>query len=71
MIVLPFENMEEDENDKSLSIIETELARAITFGRGALSAKALVDLNNIAIDYNLNIDKLATIGYEEEEYEEY
>ena len=71
MIVLPFENMEEDENDKSLSIIETELARAITFGRGALSAKALVDLNNIAIDYNLDIDKLATIGYEEEEYEEY
>ncbi len=70
LIVMPFINEETTDADSGLSIIESELARAIQFGKESPFPKCVVDLNNIAIDYNLNIDDLANLGYDCDEYGE-
>lgn len=49
------------------SIIEGELARAIKFGSGAENPTCITKLNNIAIEYGLNIDEAMNRGEEDDE----
>lgn len=55
------------ETDKSLSIIMAELARAIQFGTGAENPACITDLKNIAIDFQLDYQKLKDGGIENDE----
>ena len=65
--VIAVPNMENTENDKSLSIVLSELSRAIEFGRTAENPACISDLKRIAIRYNVDYNKAAEGGYEDEE----
>ena len=67
LIVLPFHSEERTEDDPTLSIIEAELSRAIRFGKDSPYPKSVIDLNNIAIDYKIDLDTLVNGGYDEDE----
>lgn len=69
LIVLPSlkkRNKNEKEDNFATSIVEGELARAILFGKGSSFPKCVSDLNNIAIEYEIDIDKLQNEGYDDE-----
>ncbi|MES9811346.1 MAG: DEAD/DEAH box helicase family protein [Candidatus Thiodiazotropha sp.] len=48
------------------SIIEGEIARAIEFGKSALNPSCIADLERIAIEHDMDLDKLRTVGVEED-----
>ncbi len=56
-----------DEDDRSLSIISTELARAIKFGQGAENKDACVtDLKLIAVDFHIDTNTIDEGGIEDD-----
>lgn len=55
-----------DENDKSDSIIEAELARAIQFGEWAENPSCVTDLKIIARRYGIDYETVKNGGYEDE-----
>jgi len=57
----------EDEDEKGLSIISAELARAIEFGTEAENPACITDLKNIAVDYQIDYDAIKDGGIEEDE----
>lgn len=57
----------DSETDKSLSIIMAELSRAIEFGKSAENPACITDLKNIAIDFQLDFNKLKDGGIEDDE----
>ena len=56
-----------DPNDKSISIIEAELARAIQFGEWAENYACITDLKNIAVDNGINLTDVINGGVEDGE----
>lgn len=58
-----------DENDKSASIIETELMRAIQFGSWAENPSCVSDLKIIAMRYGIDYESVKDRGYEYDEDE--
>lgn len=64
-VTVPF--IDEDEDEKSLSIIEAELSRAIEFGEGAENPSCIADLKIIALDYGIDYTKIKEGGFEEDE----
>lgn len=64
-IVVPTKNY--DENDKSGSIIEVELMRAIQFGSWAENPSCVSDLKIIALQYGINYEAIKDGGYEYDE----
>ena len=56
----------EDEDTKALSIIVGELSRAIQFGHWAENTACVTDLKNIAIDFQIDYDKLQDEGMEDD-----
>lgn len=67
LIVLPIPSDDAEDDDSSINIIESELSRAIKFGKESPYPKSLIDLTNIAIEYNIDIDKLSNEGYDDDE----
>ena len=59
-----------DENDKSSSIIEAELSRAIQFGEWAENPSCISDLQIIARKYGINYEDVKNGGYENDNEEE-
>lgn len=57
----------EEGTDKSLSIIASELSRAIQFGESAQNPACVTDLRNIAIDFNIDYNSLNNGGIEEDD----
>lgn len=57
----------EDENDKNISIISSELSRAIQFGVGAENPACITDLKNIAVDFQIDFDSLKQGGIENDD----
>jgi len=64
-ITVPF--IGDEESDKSLSIIATELSRAIQFGESAENPACVTDLKNIAVDFNIDFESLIKEGVEDDE----
>lgn len=58
--------MDEDEDDKSLSIISAELSRAIQFGLGAENPACITDLKNIAVDFQIDFNSINEGGFEDD-----
>ena len=56
-----------DIGDRSVSIIEGELARAIQFGEWAENPGCISELKLIALDYGIDIENSLTGGYESDE----
>ena len=54
-----------DESDKSTSIIESELARAIQFGEMAENPACIAELKLIAVDFGIDVEKCKG-GYEDD-----
>ncbi len=48
------------------AIVEGEIARAIEFGKSALNPSCIADLERLAIEYGMDLDKLRTVGVEED-----
>lgn len=63
-IAVPEESF--DQNDKSTSIIEGELSRAIEFGCGAENPSCVYDLKMIARRYGIDFVKVSEGGYEDD-----
>lgn len=59
----------DDENEKGLSIISAELARAIQFGEGAENPACVTDLKNIAVDYQIEYNTIKDGGIEDDDEE--
>ena len=59
----------DDENEKGLSIISAELARAIQFGEGAENPACVTDLKNIALDYQIEYNTIKDGGIEDDDEE--
>jgi superfamily II DNA or RNA helicase len=53
--------------DISNSLLRSELARAIQFGRDAANPDSIIDLQRIALAQGVDPDKIANEGYEEDE----
>ncbi len=64
-IVVPHESSAQE--DKSLSIVVSELGRAIEFGKSSLSSACITDLKVIALKFGVNYNELVNEGYEEDE----
>ena len=64
-VTVPF--IAEEENEKSLSIIEAELSRAIEFGEGAENPSCIADLKVIALEYGIDYTRIKDGGFEEDE----
>lgn len=64
-IVVPHESSAQE--DKSLSIVVSELGRAIEFGESSLSSACITDLKVIALKFGVNYNELLNEGYEEDE----
>lgn len=62
-VVMPFRGY--DESDKSTSIIESELARAIQFGEMAENPACIAELKLIAVDFGIDVEKCKG-GYEDD-----
>lgn len=67
-IVMPQESYQE--NDKSSSIIEAELSRAIQFGEWAENPSCTADLKIIARKFGIDYQKIKDGGYEDDGEEE-
>ena len=67
-IVMPQESYQE--SDKSSSIIEAELSRAIQFGEWAENPSCTADLKIIARKYGIDYQKIKDGGYEDDREEE-
>ena len=63
VVVTPNGEMRDD--TQTISIIESELARAIQFGEWAENPSCIAELKNLAIDFGIDIDKSSTAGDEE------
>jgi superfamily II DNA or RNA helicase len=59
--------MDDDESERGLSIISTELSRAIKFGANAENPACITDLKNIAVDFSIEYESLADGGIENDE----
>ena len=57
------------ENEKGLSIICAEIARAIQFGEGAENPACVTDLKNIAVDYQIEYNTIKDGGIEDDDEE--
>lgn len=57
----------DSDNSNSLSIISAELSRAIQFGANAENPACVTDLKNIAIDFNIDYEKLSGGGIEDDD----
>ena len=64
-IVVPHESSVQE--DKSLSIVVSELGRAIEFGESSISSACITDLKVIALRFGVNYNELINEGYEEDE----
>lgn len=62
-IVMPYKS--HDEADKSTSIIESELARAIQFGEMAENPACIAELKLIAVDFGIDVESCKG-GYEDD-----
>lgn len=62
VIALP--NMDNTESDKSLSIVLSELSRAIEFGEMAENRSCIADLKQIAIRFNVDYNEILEGGFE-------
>lgn len=58
-----------DSDDKSVSIIEGELARAIQFGEWAENPGCIAELKLIALDYGIDIERSKNGGFESDDEE--
>ncbi len=68
VLVLPNRVADEcDEIGKALSIVESELARAIQFGEMAENPSCIAKLKNIAVDFDININEARDGGFEDGE----
>ena len=67
VIVTP--NGELQDDVKSVSIIESELSRAIQFGEWAENPSCIAELKNIAIDFGIDINKSSNNGNEGDDEE--
>lgn len=56
-----------EESDRSLSIIETELSRAIQFGKSAENPSCITYLKNIAVDFKIDYNILSEGGFEDDD----
>ena len=65
--VIAVPNMENTDSDKSLSIVLSELSRAIEFGATAENPACISDLKRIAIRYNVDYNEALEGGYEQDE----
>ena len=70
LITLPSPNDQKETTDEEdefgTSIVEAELVRAILFGKGSSFPRCVADIYNIAIEYQIDIDKLKDWGYDDE-----
>ena len=66
-VVIP--NAMHSETDRSASIIEAELARAIQFGEGAENPSCIAELKVIAIEHNIDIETVKNGGFEDNDEE--
>lgn len=64
-IVVPHESSAQE--DKSLSIVVSELARAIEFGKSSVSSACITDLKIVALRFGVNYNDLINEGYEADE----
>lgn len=62
VVVTPNGEMQDD--TKTVSIIESELSRAIQFGEWAENPSCIAELKNIAIDFGIDVTKSSTDGNE-------
>jgi len=62
VVVTPNGEMQDD--TKTVSIIESELSRAIQFGEWAENPSCIAELKNIAIDFGIDVSKSSTDGNE-------
>jgi superfamily II DNA or RNA helicase len=60
---------EDDESSKSLSILESELARALQFGESSENPSSILELQLIAIRFGLDIEQIKERGVEDDESE--
>lgn len=65
--VIAVPNMENTDGDKSLTIVLSELSRAIEFGATAENPACISDLKRIAIRYNIDYNRALEGGYEQDE----
>ena len=68
VVVTP--NGEIQDDTKTVSIIESELSRAIQFGAWAENPSCIAELKNIAIDFGIDVDSSLNNGDEGEDEEE-
>ncbi|MDU9376532.1 ATP-dependent RNA helicase DbpA [Methanocorpusculaceae archaeon Sp1] len=64
MIITPYDTSNEDIGP---SILNSELARAIQFGRWAKNPNCIATLKEIAIKYDINVDEVSEEGYDDEQ----
>lgn len=64
-IVVPHESSVQE--DKSLSIVVSELGRAIEFGESSISSACITDLKVLALRFGVNYNEVINEGYEEDE----
>lgn len=59
--------VEDDDYDKTLSIINAELSRAIQFGQGAENPACVTDLKSICIDFHIDFNTIKDGGIEDDD----
>jgi superfamily II DNA/RNA helicase len=64
LLVLPLQT---DEEDPNLSIIETEISRAIEFGKWAENPSSITELERIALKFGMDYTSLTNGGYENDD----
>ena len=67
VLVLPQILTYSEEQEKVISIVESELARAIQFGEMAENPSCIARLKNIAVDYDIDIETVIEGGIEDGE----
>jgi len=63
LLVLPIQT---DEPDPNLSIIETEISRAIEFGSWAQNPSSIIELERIALKFGMDYTSLTDGGFEDD-----
>ena len=56
----------DSEESPETAIVEGEIVRAIEFGKSALNPSCVADLRRLAIDYDLDIERLRSVGFEDD-----
>ena len=67
VLVLPKTLVCSEEQDRVISIVESELARAIQFGEMAENPSCIAKLKNIAVDYGIDLKTVVEGGIEDGE----